>query len=168
MIQGTNGWIPHCSWWRHQMETFSALQASFAGNPPFTGEFPSQRPVTRIFDVFFDLRLNKRMSKQSKRSWFETQLDSSWRHCNGYGLPSGTNLLYSLSGMTSYRQISRSLEAARFDVISNVSLWNLTDISAALLPMCQSNLRAIGKSQPESPGFETSRDLGVRRLPLSE
>ena len=38
------------SWWRHQMETFSALRA---GNSPVTGEFPSQRPVTRSFDVFF-------------------------------------------------------------------------------------------------------------------
>ena len=36
-----------------------------AGNSPVTGGFPSQRPVTRSFDVFFDLRLNKRLSKQS-------------------------------------------------------------------------------------------------------
>ena len=28
------------------------------------GEFPTQRPLTRSFDVFFDLRLNKRLSKQ--------------------------------------------------------------------------------------------------------
>ena len=34
-------------WWRHQKETLE------------TGEFPSQRPATRSFDVFFDLRLNK-------------------------------------------------------------------------------------------------------------
>ena len=45
------------SWWRHQMDTFSALLALCAGNSPVTGEFPSQRPVTRSFDVFFDLRL---------------------------------------------------------------------------------------------------------------
>ena len=43
------------AWWRHQMETFSALLALCAGNTPATGEFPSQRPVTRRFDVFFDL-----------------------------------------------------------------------------------------------------------------
>ena len=35
-----------------------------AGNLPVTGEFPTQRPVTRSFDVFFDLRLNKQLSKQ--------------------------------------------------------------------------------------------------------
>ena len=38
----------------------SALLALCAGNSPVTGEFPSQRPVMRGFDVFFDLRLNKR------------------------------------------------------------------------------------------------------------
>ena len=48
------------TWWRHQMETFSALLALCAGNSPVPGEFPSQRPVTRSFDVFFDLRRNKR------------------------------------------------------------------------------------------------------------
>ena len=53
--------------------------------------------------------------------------------------------LYSLSGKTSYRQTSWSLEAARLDVIMVPPLWNLTDISAALLPRCLSNFRAIGK-----------------------
>ena len=46
------------------------------------GEFPTQRPVTRSFDVFFDLRLNKRLSKQPRGWWFQTQLWSLWRHCN--------------------------------------------------------------------------------------
>ena len=45
------------SWWRHQMEIFSALLALCVGNSPVTGEFPSWRPVARSFDVFFDLRL---------------------------------------------------------------------------------------------------------------
>ena len=40
-------------------------------------------PVTRIFDVFFDLRLNKRLSKQSWGWWFETLSSPLWRHCNG-------------------------------------------------------------------------------------
>ena len=60
------------TWWRHQMETFSALLDLCAGNSPVTGEFPPQRPVMRSFDVFFDLRLNKRLSKQSWDWWFET------------------------------------------------------------------------------------------------
>ena len=69
-------------WWRHQMEAFSALLAICAGNSPVPGEFPTQRPVTRSFDVFFDLRLNKRLSKQSWSWWLETLSRPLWRHRN--------------------------------------------------------------------------------------
>ena len=71
------------AWWRHQMETFSALLAICAGNSPVPGEFPTQRPVTRSFDVFFDLCLNKRLSKQSWGWWFVTLSCPLWRHRNG-------------------------------------------------------------------------------------
>ena len=70
------------SWWRHQMETFAALLDLCAGNSPVSGEFPSQRPVTRSFDVLFDIGLKKRLSKQLKRRWFETPSRSLWRHRN--------------------------------------------------------------------------------------
>ena len=73
------------AWWRHQMETFSALLAICAGNSPVPGEFPTQRPVTRSFDVFFDLRLNKRLSKQSWDWWLETLSRPLWRHRNVMG-----------------------------------------------------------------------------------
>ena len=66
--------------WRHQ--TFSALLAICAENSPVPGEFTAQRPVTRSFDVFFDLRLNKRLSKQWWGWWFETLLHPLWRHRN--------------------------------------------------------------------------------------
>ena len=46
------------------------------------GDFPAQRPVTRSFDDFFDLRLNKRLSKQPWGWWFEMPSWSLWRHCN--------------------------------------------------------------------------------------
>ena len=45
------------------METFSALLPIIAGKSPVNGDFPSQRPVTRSFDVFRDLRQNKRLNK---------------------------------------------------------------------------------------------------------
>ena len=70
------------SWCRHQMETFSALLAICAGNSPVPGEFPTQRPVTRSFDVYFDLRPDKRLSRQSWGWWFETLSHSLWRHRN--------------------------------------------------------------------------------------
>ena len=70
------------TWWRHQMETLSGLLAICVGNSPVTGEFPAQRPVTRSFDVFFDLRLNKWVSKQLRDWWFETPSRPLWRYCN--------------------------------------------------------------------------------------
>ena len=64
------------SWWRHQMETISALLALCVGNSPVPVNSPHKRPVTRSFD----LRLNKRMSKQPWGCWFETLSWTWWRH----------------------------------------------------------------------------------------
>ena len=56
---------------------------------PLCGEFtahrwiPLTKPVTRSFDVVFYLSLNKQLSQQSRRRWFETTSCSLWRHCNG-------------------------------------------------------------------------------------
>ena len=72
----------HIIKWKH----FTALLALGAWNSPVTGEFPLQRPVTRSFDVFFDLRLNEQWSKQSRRWWFETSSRSLWCHCNALSL----------------------------------------------------------------------------------
>ena len=69
-------------WWRNRMKTFSVLLAICAGNSPVPGEFPAQRPVTRSFDVFFDLHPNKQLSKQSWGWWFETPSRPLWRHCS--------------------------------------------------------------------------------------
>ena len=65
------------------METFSALLALCAENSQVTSEFPAQGPVTRSLDVFFDLRLNKHLSKQSWGRWFGKPSCSLWRYCNG-------------------------------------------------------------------------------------
>ena len=58
------------------------LCGEFTGDTSLTGDFPSQRPVTRSFDVFFDPRLNQQLNKQWRRWWFETPSHSLWRHCN--------------------------------------------------------------------------------------
>ena len=58
-------------------------RALCAGNSPITGEFLSQRPVTRSFNVFFYLRLSKRLCKQPRRRWFEMPSGPLWRHHNG-------------------------------------------------------------------------------------
>ena len=55
---------------------------------PLWGEFtghrwiPLTKAVARSFDVFFDLRRNKRLNKQLRRHWFETPLRQLWSHCN--------------------------------------------------------------------------------------
>ena len=81
---GFESWCHHrrATWWRYQMESFSVLLARCAGNSPVTGEFVAQRLATRSFDVFFDLCLNKRLSKQPRGWWFETQSGPLRRHCN--------------------------------------------------------------------------------------
>ena len=70
------------SWWRHQIKTFSALLAIYAGSSPVTGEFPAQRPLTRSSDISFDLRQTKWLSKQWWSWWFETPPCPLWRHRN--------------------------------------------------------------------------------------
>ena len=64
------------------METFSTLLALCVGNLAVTGEFPAQKPVMQSFDVFFNLHLNKGLSKQPLGWWFETAMRSLWRQCN--------------------------------------------------------------------------------------
>ena len=88
-LLGSKTSVGAATWWRHEMETFSALLAICAGNSPVPGEFPAQRPVTRSFDIFFDLRLNKWLSKQSWGWWFERQSRPLWRHSNDelFGTP---------------------------------------------------------------------------------
>ena len=110
--------VPIFSWWRHQMETFSALLARCEGNSPVTGEFPSQRPVTQSFDVFFDLALNKQLSKQLKLRWFVTPLGLLWRHCNvGIYLPifekfvSGSGVTLASKWRVGHSQLSRAFES---------------------------------------------------------
>ena len=90
------------SWWRHQMETFSALLAICVGNSPVPGEVPAQRPVRRNFDVFFDLRQSKRVSKQWWGWWFETPSCPLWRHCNDVPL----HLNYDHDGLRTWKCFS--------------------------------------------------------------
>ena len=69
------------AWWRHQLETFSELLILCTGNSPVTGDFPAQRPVTRNFDIFFDLHLNKPLSNlRPHRAHYDvTVMARMWR-----------------------------------------------------------------------------------------
>ena len=67
---------------------------------PLCGEFPSQRPVTRNFDIFFDQCLNKRLSKQLRGWWFETPSRPLRHHSNA--------VLYDLSNILPYKCSTKS------------------------------------------------------------
>ena len=67
--------------WKHYPRYWPSVRR----NSPVTDEFPTQRPVTRSFDVFFDLCLNKWLNKPLRRRWFETPWCSLWCPCNGHG-----------------------------------------------------------------------------------
>ena len=92
------------------------------------GEFPTQRAVTRNFDVFFDLRLNKRLSKQPRGWWFETPSWSFWRQCHvpknsckAYidGLVQGC--IKSIANIRSYCSLSLShWYVVLYDILSDV------------------------------------------------
>ena len=138
--------VEACAWWRHQMETFSALLAICTVNSSIPGEFPTQRPVTRSFDVYFDLRPNKRLSKQSWGWWFETPSRPLWRHRNGkmlrfrwfsvsivtdrYSRPEGTNV-----GPTSAWQLNVGL-ALESDPVEQVVIAGRRWFWISLLPVC--------------------------------
>ena len=81
-------WVIYC-WQRPWNATMTSSNGNIfrvtghlCGEFTGPGEFLTQRPVTRSFDVFFDLRLNKRLSKQPWGWWFETPSWSLSRHCN--------------------------------------------------------------------------------------
>ena len=77
IIHGT-----YSTWWRHQMETFPRYWPFIGGiHLSQVDFFPHKKPVTWSFDVFFALRLNKRLGKQSRRWWFEASSCALWRHC---------------------------------------------------------------------------------------
>ena len=76
--------------WKH----FPRYSPFVRVNSPVTGEFRAQRPMTRSVDVFFDLRLNKRLSKQSWGWWFETLSRPLCRHCNEWEIINNTEYIF--------------------------------------------------------------------------
>ena len=119
-VEFTNGYeMLHKAWSSIEDMMTSSNGNIFRVTGPLCGEFtgpsevPAQRPVTQSFDVFFDLRLNKRLSKQSWGWWFETPSWSLWRHCNG-----GALLFFKV-----IRQISRSHGS------TNRQIWSKLGVS---------------------------------------
>ena len=102
--------VDHClsrRWIFTMMTSSNRTLFRGTGRSPATGEFPSHRPVTRSFDVFFDLHRNKRFSKPWWGWWLKTPSRSLRRHCNGHRSKSMSrndskcNLFFKINSMTS-------------------------------------------------------------------
>ena len=122
----------------------------------FTGHrwIPTQRPVTRSFDVFFHLRLNKRLSKRPWGWWFETLSCPLWRHCNenwcrlirsqAYRDTSGCLTQWPLRDVRkNYKCISKRLEHFKWNCSSTIAtelhLWYVSiDSDNGLMPSANS------------------------------
>ena len=83
LIAQISGELLHIPWWRHQMETFSALLALCVGNSSVTVNSPhrGQWREALMFSLTCALN-NERLNKQSWGWWFESTLHSLWRHCH--------------------------------------------------------------------------------------
>ena len=110
-------------WWRHQMETFSALLAICVGNSPVTCEFLAQRS----FDVSFDL--NKRLSKQSWGSWFEMPSRPLWRHCNGTRMPTAETPMFLTSPGSTFHRITQQM--------NDKNVFPCAEITSEVIPLMQ-------------------------------
>ena len=145
-----------------------------AGNSPVPGEIPAQRPVTRSFDVFFDLRLNKKLSKQSWGWWFETLSGPLWRHRNESESLFTIKNMISLSSSHSnrnpiegiqkiqdpfsiYRYEYQSVREEVTNIISSFIIWNLCQViginGSRLAPNLQendSNFKSVMRCQHSS------------------
>ena len=133
------------------METFSAYRPFVRRIHTVTGEFPTQRPVTRSFDVFFDLRLSKRLGKQWWGWWFETPSRPSWRHSNGKGFFSvviAERILVTMSRSHDFG----SEYSNRCEICSRASRQHLYPVA------CQMRFEGFSV-QSLTASTETSRDL---------
>ena len=92
----------------------------------FTGHrwIPHQWPVARNFDVFFDLRLKKRLSKQPWGWWFDTPSCSLWRHCNDSFVPTALNWQPGCQKRVTRAETSNYIPQYLWDVIICPCPWH--------------------------------------------
>ena len=142
------------SWWRHQMETFSALLTICAGNSPVTGEFLSQRPVTRIFGVFLWSAPEQRLEKTIEMPVIWDVIahnDVIVMYCINRSLYSQNNPSFS-SGQSS------KIFLLQFDYHKKITLHH---ISISQLHVERVNSRTVEYGNTE---LETISDEGIRPM----
>ena len=136
------------------METFFTLLAICVGNSPVSGEFPAQRPVTLSFDVFFDLRLNKRLSKQPWGWWFETPSSPLWRHCNEHRhMQDAVPIWYNYFTISSKNEsnsasLSEGRDTSMIPMLSNMKSNVFPLISSLIIVTLQWRYNSVSNHQP--------------------
>ena len=104
------------------------------------GEFPAQRPVTRSFDVFFDMRPNKWLSKQPWGWWFETPSWSLWRQCNGHNLQNVDHFVHaSICQIRSTFQYTSPRPKVHWVQSASDGCWMHRAPYCYVIPSCQIN-----------------------------
>ena len=96
----------------------------FPRNWPFHRSrwFPRTKASDAELWCFFDLSLNKRLSKQSLGWWFETQSRPLWRHCNEEGL-SVRLRVWPIKDFTDSKSFSLYLPVSNYTITKNCP-WN--------------------------------------------
>ena len=119
----------HIAWWRHQMETFSALLALCAGNSPVTGAFPAQGPVTRSFDVSLICAwINSWVNNREWGWWFETPSRSLWRPCNESATYRRSRVaIHSVLARRSLRSTLSTLALTEIPFVSTCTIFSATN-----------------------------------------
>ena len=116
------------------------------------GEFPAQRPVTQSFDVFFDLRLIKRLSKQPWGWWFETPSWSLWRQCNRNYFQRSIHVIKHINAASPFTVLFPLRE---HDIISDVTInamaFQITGITTLCLTICSGALHRKQQTPPHWP-----------------
>ena len=148
-------------------ENISALLVFFAGNSPVTGEFPSQRPVTRSFDVVFHLGLNIRLSKHSWVGWFETPSRSLWRHYNVWtkSLTKELHFLFLMQFSLKFVLACYHWALAKHysDVIMRVTAFQITGISSVYSTV----YKGADKGNIKAPCDCMAFTRGIHRWPMN-
>ena len=122
------------------------------------GEFPAQRPVTRSFDAFFDLRLNKQLSKQSWGWWFETLPRQLWCHSNDNLISFGR--LFHARGPDSANAWLSNISCLNFGTIkTHTFLCNMLFLAVTISNIISETSRLIHTRQGHNQGSQLRGDL---------
>ena len=167
------------------METIFRFTGHLCGE--FTGHrwIPSTKPVTRSFDIFFDLRLNKRLSKQWWGWWFETPSHRLRRHC--IVLVQLSLCFFKFQSLHLYfmervivamiqgccaildicPELTSNLNLAKYRslitfVSVNQSFWNFVQSTAMIMPCNVQNFKVIESFKGILRKSELSWDLSLR------